>query len=60
MRLAIFSDIHGNDFAFEIVEADIEKQNIDQLVCLGDAIQGGPQPKQTVERLRVRLSSLCK
>ena len=52
MRLAIFSDIHGNDFAFEIVEADIEKQNIDQLVCLGDAIQGGPQPKQTVDRLR--------
>jgi len=52
MRIAIFSDIHGNDFAFETVEADIKKQNIDQLVCLGDAIQGGPQPKQTVERLR--------
>jgi len=52
MKIAIFSDMHGNDFAFETVEADIKKQNIDQLVCLGDAIQGGPQPKQTVERLR--------
>lgn len=52
MRLAIFSDIHGNDFAFEIVEADIKKQGIDQMVCLGDAIQGGSQPAATVQRLR--------
>jgi predicted phosphodiesterase len=52
MRIAVFSDIHGNDFAFEAVEVDIKKQQVDQLVCLGDAIQGGPQPKQTVERLR--------
>ena len=52
MRIAVFSDIHGNDLAFEAVEADIKKQNVDQLVCLGDAIQGGPQPRQTVERLR--------
>ncbi len=48
MRLAIFSDIHGNDFAFETVEVDIKKHNVDQLVCLGDAIQGGPQPATTV------------
>ena len=52
MRLAVFSDMHGNDFAFELVEADIQKRGVDQLVCLGDAIQGGAQPKQTVERLR--------
>lgn len=52
MRIAVFSDIHGNDFAFEIVEADIKKQNVDQMVCLGDAIQGGPQPADCVQRLR--------
>src|SRR5215510_8425912 len=52
MRIAVFSDIHGNDFAFEVVEADIKKRGVDQLVCLGDAIQGGPQPKAVVERLR--------
>jgi putative phosphoesterase len=44
--------MHGNDFAFELVEADIKKQGVDQIVCLGDAIQGGAQPKETVERLR--------
>jgi putative phosphoesterase len=52
MRIAIFSDIHGNDFAFDIVESDIKKQNVDQLVCLGDAIQGGSQPARVVQRLR--------
>lgn len=52
MRIAIISDMHGNDFAFEKVEADIKSQGVDQIVCLGDAIQGGAQPKQTVNRLR--------
>jgi len=51
MQIAVFSDIHGNDFAFELVEADIKKQKVDQLVCLGDAIQGGPQPAAVVQRL---------
>ena len=52
MRIAVFSDIHGNDFSFAIVESDIQKQNVDQMVCLGDAIQGGPQPAEVVQRLR--------
>lgn len=52
MRIAVISDMHGNDLAFEMVEADINKQNVDQIVCLGDAIQGGPQPAKTVGRLR--------
>lgn len=52
MRIAIISDMHGNDFAFEKVEAEIKLQGIDQIVCLGDAIQGGAQPKETVNRLR--------
>jgi putative phosphoesterase len=44
--------MHGNDFAFEKVEADIKQQDADQIVCLGDAIQGGAQPSAVVERLR--------
>src|SRR5512133_4304397 len=52
MRVAVISDMHGNDLAFEMVEIDIEKQNVDQIVCLGDAIQGGPQPAAVVQRLR--------
>jgi putative phosphoesterase len=52
MRVAVISDMHGNDLAFEVVEADISAQRVDQIVCLGDAIQGGPQPEQVVQRLR--------
>jgi predicted phosphodiesterase len=52
MRVAVISDMHGNDLGFEAVEADIQNQRIDQIVCLGDAVQGGPQPAEVVQRLR--------
>src|SRR3990167_8840304 len=52
MRIAVFSDIHGNGLALEAVLADIQAKAPDRLVCLGDAIQGGPQPAQVVRRLR--------
>jgi putative phosphoesterase len=52
MRIGVISDIHGNDVAFEAVLADLRHQSIDRIVCLGDAIQGGPQPAQVTQRLR--------
>ena len=52
MRVAVFSDIHGNRLALDTVLADLEGRAIDRLVCLGDAIQGGVQPAETVARLR--------
>ncbi len=52
MRIAVISDIHGNCFALDAALADLRGQGIEQVVCLGDAIQGGPQPNETVQRLR--------
>lgn len=52
MRIAVISDIHGNDVALQAVLADLERQPADRLVCLGDAVQGGPQPGEVVARLR--------
>src|SRR5689334_21678185 len=52
MRIAIISDIHGNCLALDAVLADLGRQAVDQIVCLGDAIQGGVQPAETVQRLR--------
>lgn len=52
MRIAIISDIHGNCVALDAVLTDIKQANVDQIVCLGDAIQGGPQPAEVVARLR--------
>src|SRR5579875_577423 len=52
MQLAVISDIHGNCFALDQVLEDIRRQGIEQIVCLGDAIQGGAQPAETAARLR--------
>lgn len=52
MRVAILSDIHGNALALEAVLNDLAGEKIDSLVCLGDALQGGPQPAQAAARLR--------
>lgn len=52
MRIAVISDMHGNNLAFEKVLADIKGQGTDQIVCLGDAIQSGPQPAEVVQNLR--------
>ena len=46
------ADIHGNLAALEAVLADIEKIGADQLVCLGDVASGGPQPRETLRRVR--------
>ncbi len=52
MKIAIISDMHGNCFSLEHVLDDIQRQGVDQLVCLGDTVQGGAQPAQTLARLR--------
>src|SRR5947209_17702190 len=52
MRLAVISDIHGECFALEQVLKDIRRQGFEQVVCLGDAVQGGSQAAETVARSR--------
>jgi putative phosphoesterase len=52
MKITIISDMHGNCFALAAVLADLEQHPADSIVCLGDAVQGGAQPAETVARLR--------
>jgi predicted phosphodiesterase len=52
MKLGIISDIHGNLVSLERVLAALEKDNVDQLICLGDVAASGPQPRDCVERLQ--------
>src|SRR5919201_4952004 len=52
MRIAFVADQHGNAVAFEAVVADIEQEEFDEIICLGDVAQGGPQPVEVVDRLR--------
>ncbi|MBR3661555.1 MAG: metallophosphoesterase family protein [Bacilli bacterium] len=49
MRIAIFSDIHGNKEALTAIIEDIKKENIDEVICLGDTIGIGPNPKECLD-----------
>jgi putative phosphoesterase len=51
MRLALLSDQHGNDVAFRAALADVERLGVDEIACLGDVVQGGAEPAQTLDRL---------
>jgi putative phosphoesterase len=50
--VALIADIHGNAVALEAVLADIDRRDVDEIVCLGDVAAGGPQPREVLERLR--------
>jgi diadenosine tetraphosphatase ApaH/serine/threonine PP2A family protein phosphatase len=58
MRIAVISDIHGNWHAFAAVLADIERDPVDEVWCLGDVVGYGPQPNRCVTETRAR-SALC-
>jgi putative phosphoesterase len=51
MRLALISDQHGNDVAFRAALEDVERLGVEEIVCLGDVVQGGSEPEQTLDRL---------
>lgn len=52
MRIALISDIHANFIALEAVLADIDRQQVEQIICLGDVATLGPQPKEVLARLQ--------
>jgi putative phosphoesterase len=52
MRIAFISDIHGNFTAFKAVLADLNSQNVDQIISLGDTITLGPQPLEVLAKLK--------
>ena len=49
MKIAVFSDIHGNFEALTSIYNDIKKQNVDEIIFLGDAIGLGPQPIKCID-----------
>ena len=51
MQIAIVSDIHANLEALEVVLADIRKKMIKEIICLGDIIGYGPNPRECLQQL---------
>lgn len=52
MRIALISDIHGNLPALNAVLSEIESLKVDQIACLGDICDLGPEPSKTLQRIR--------
>lgn len=52
MRVAIFSDVHGNLTALEAVLADIKQQSPDVVFFAGDLCYNGPRPAECLQQLR--------
>ena len=52
MRLAVFSDTHGNLDALEQVIKDIDRSAVDEVISLGDNIGYGPEPDRVIKKLK--------
>jgi len=52
LKIALISDIHGNNEALSAVLEAIAAEGCDHIVCLGDVATLGPQPRQVLENLR--------
>jgi predicted phosphodiesterase len=57
MRIAIFSDVHGNLNALQAVLNDLIKKRVDDIYFLGDLCTLGPNPIEVAE---VQLNSILK
>ncbi|MBN1155165.1 metallophosphoesterase family protein [candidate division KSB1 bacterium] len=58
MRFAVISDIHSNLEALTAVLNDIDKRQVDEIICLGDVVGYGPNPNECIELIRSNCS-LC-
>ena len=58
MRVAVIADIHGNLPALEAVMQDIARNAPDTIIAAGDLALRGAHPRETLDLLRDRCSSL--
>lgn len=56
MKVAVISDIHANLQALEAVLSEVDREDHDEIWCLGDAVGYGANPNEVVEILAERCS----
>ncbi len=54
MKIALFSDIHANLPALEAFFVDLDKQQVDQVFCLGDLVGYNIWPNEVIQAIRQR------
>lgn len=52
MKTAIIADIHGNLPGLQLILRDIVAREIEEIICLGDLIEGGKQNNEVVALIR--------
>ena len=52
MRIALLADVHANLVPLEAVTEDAHRRGAESVVCLGDALDVGCQPRQVLSLLR--------
>jgi len=50
LRIGVFSDVHGNIDALEVVLKALQNESIAQAVCMGDLVGYGPDPNPCVDK----------
>jgi predicted phosphodiesterase len=58
MRVAVISDIHGNEHALAAVLEDVDSASVDAVWCLGDVVGYGPAPNECCAVL-ARRADVC-
>lgn len=51
-KIAVISDIHANKHGFDLVLKDIEKKNVDRIICLGDSVVKNYYPAYVVDGVK--------
>ena len=51
---AVISDIHGNLEALNVVFEDVEQRGIKRIICLGDIIGYGPNPRECLDLIMAK------
>ena len=51
VRIAIYSDVHGNLEALDAVLEALSNESVDRTICLGDLVGYGPNPNECIEKV---------
>ncbi len=59
-KIAIISDIHSNIDALNLILKDIERKNVDKIICLGDIVTKYYYPAEVVDCIKENASIVLK
>ena len=58
MKIAFLSDIHSNLEALTVALEAVDRRSVDKLICLGDVVGYGANPRECLDLIRSRTSDI--